>query len=243
METALPTYTIKFDFTSSDQLAILSTLQQQGYSLLVFQSIDSLQDAQPTPIWLVLPFTNIFGVFTLSFTPQYKVYVAHTGASAVARAAANGVGDSFAMSNVVPLGTSLVFQQNGSFTVGTQSVPANAIQVYNAATAGGQVLTTGLAASANGSYNPFNATSIAPTITVQMTPRSNLIFGVAQLDLVEGVVSENTFAPGAQIRLSAGQGLTYTLSIEADTYAVVSTGSTSCLPVTSQVMGQLASGS
>lgn len=241
----METYTIGFDFTSSAQQAVLSKLQQQGYGLLVFQSIGDLENAQQTPIWLLMPFNDIFGVFTLPFTPQYKVYVAHNDVLGIerARALTNGVGDSFAMSNVVPLGTSLVFNQKDGFTIGTQRVPADAITLQNAATTSGQELTAGLAASINGSYRPFSAASVPPTFVVEMTPRRNLIFGVAHFSTANGKTVVNSFGTGAQIELDPTQGFTYTLSIEAETYAVVSTGSTSSMPVSSQAMEQLAIGS
>lgn len=243
MTTALPTYTIEFDFTSSAQQAVLSALQQDGYSLLVFQSIPSLEDAQQTPIWLLQSFNDVFGVFTLTFTPEYKAYVTQGSVLGAENAhkATERVGSSFAMSNVVPLGTALVFNQNGSFTPDTRSAPANAIALRNAATAGSQSLTTGLAANIEGIYSPFSAAPIPPSTVVVTTPISNVVLGVSQYNIEQGHMKFSSYVQGAQLDIRAGQPL-YTLSIDPTTKAVIGAGTTTVEAVSSNVMSKLASG-
>jgi len=231
----MTTFHMDFDFTTSDQKAVLAELQANNYTLLGYKGASGPnQLSVGTPTWFSVPFGNIFGAVDISYTPTYKVYVFSQSNIAV-----NTTIQMQALSGEVPLGSALTFQPDGSFVSGGISgVPAASIGLKNNRPAGTPVVTVGLAGLVNtpsgSQYLPFCAFSLAPQNSIVMTPLENILLVAAQLNLQSGNVQGLVAAPGAQFTFSSSTQ-TFDLQVLPSTYQITNVPGTS--PVTAVPSG------
>jgi hypothetical protein len=222
------TYALDFDFTSADQKANLDYLQANNYQLLAYKGATGPnQVTAGVPVWFAEPFKNMFGTVEIDYQPQYKVYVYNQ-----ATIGANTTIKMEVLSDVLGLGHSLIFNQDGSFSPGTASAPAGSIVLQNNTQSGTPTVTVGLAALINGEYLPFCAFTSTPQSSVAMTPQESACLFAAQTALVSGSVTAVATAPGCSLSFSGSQ-LTYNFAIMDSTYAVYGIDSTNTTPVSS----------
>lgn len=213
-------YTIDFNFTTSDQRAELNYLQTNNYSLIGFKGAEGPQQITVgVPAWFSIPFGNIFGTTTITYRPEYKVYVFNQG-----QIAAQTTIQMQTLSNPVPLGSALTFQQTGAFASGgVANVPGDSIGVLNGTSSTTPTVTVGLAGLVNTAvgwqYLPFCAFTFPPAASIIMRPIEQVLLVAAQLNLTSGNVQANLTGPGAQFIFSA-QTPDYPLMIQQNTNAI-----------------------
>ncbi|MBN2737177.1 MAG: hypothetical protein JXR70_09370 [Spirochaetales bacterium] len=213
------TYKINFDFTSSEQRLILDYLQQNQYQLLGYKGAKGTgQITAGVPTWFSVPFGNIFGMVDIDYQPKYKVYIFNK-----AKIAANTTIEMQSLSVEYGLGTSVIFNQDGSFSTGSESVPADSIRLKNNRPADTPDLTVGLAGLVNlpsgNQYLPFCAFTLPPQNSLNMTPQETICLFAARTALQSGNVQGNAAAPGCEFSFSAST-IEYFLQILASTYQV-----------------------
>ena len=214
------TYKILFDFTSQDQRTLLQYLQANNYQLLAYKGATGPnQVTAGLPTWFAQPFGSVFGSIEIDYTPQYKVYVYNSTVIG-----ANTTIQMQAISGLVGLGKSLVFNADGSFSPGTVTAPTDGIVLQNNRPAGTPNVTVGLAAYINGQYLPFCAFTSTPQGSVAMTPHESVCLFAAMTSLQSGSVTAVATAPGVSFSFSAAAPV-YTLAIAPSTYAVIGSGS------------------
>lgn len=228
------TFTMNFDFTSASQQAVLDQLQAGDFTLLAYRGASGpSQVSAGLPTWFAVPFTNIFGVVQIAYTPQYKVYVFNQSTIA-----ANTVIQMQVLSNEIGLGTALNFNEDGSFTSAGSS-PAGSITLNNLRPAGTPNVTVGLAGLVNlptgNEYLPFCAFTLTPQGSISMTPSENVAMMAAQLNLQSGNVQANASAPGCSFIFDSSD-IAYQLMVTPSTLAITNQPGT--LPVTPLSAGQ-----
>jgi hypothetical protein len=160
----------------------------------------------------------MFGIVEIDYTPMYKVYVYNQ-----ATIGANTTIQMQVLSGEVGLGSALVFNQNGSFSVGSAPTPKDSISVLNNTAAGTPNITIGLAARVGNQYLPFCAFTSTPQSTIAMTPHEDVALFAAQTTLVSGSVTAVAVAPGCEFSFSAATP-GYDLAILPSSYQIVSAG-------------------
>jgi len=213
------TYDINFDFSSIPAKAILADLQGGKYQLMGYKGASGPgQVSVGLPTWFSLPFTDVMGgKLDVLYTPTYLVYYFDS-----IDIDENTVIQMSGQSQPVTLGTELILDSLGNFTVGTGG-SAGTIQLKNNRPSGTPNLTVGLAASVNGKYAPFCAFTITPLGSIEMTPHENVCLFASQLSLASGTVTASAATPGVMFSFLPGTQ-TYDLAIAPSTYAVVSAG-------------------
>lgn len=225
VETATP-FVISFDFTSADQRAILKQLQDGGYKLLGFKGASGpTQISAGLPTWFAEPFNDMFGQVEIDYEPLYKVFVYNK-----AVIAANTTIQMQALSDPIPLGSWLVFNQDGSFATGSAIAPNGSIVLNNNTAPGTPDITVGLAALVNGEYLPFCAFNSTPQGAITMTPHEEICLFAAQTDLVSGSVTGVAVTPGCEFSFSA-ENMEYDLAIAPSTFQIISAGGPAVTPV------------
>jgi len=227
-------YSMNFDFTSAPQLEVLQQLQDGNYTLLAYRGASGpRQIAAGLPTWFSVPFSEIFGLFDISYEPLYKVYVFNQ-----AEVAANTVVQMQAISNEVPLGTALNFLEDGTFTSAGTS-PDGTITLTNQRPAGTNNVTVGLAGQvtlpSGTQYLPFCAFTVTPLGSVRMSPTENVAMMAAQLNLQSGNVQADASAPGCSFVFNSS-AVDYDLMVTPSTLAI--TNAPNSLPVTALTSGQ-----
>lgn len=228
------TFSMSFDFTSASQEAVLQQLQEGNYTLIAYKgATGTAQVAAGLPTWFSVPFSDIFGQVLIDYTPQYKVYVFNQ-----ATIGANTVIQMQVLSNEIGLGTSLNFNEDGSFTSAGSSL-AGTITLNNLRPAGTPNVTVGLAGLVNlpsgSQYLPFCAFTLTPQGSVQMTPVENVAMMAAQVNLQSGSVQANASAPGCSFTFDSSD-IAYQLMVTPSTLAITNQQGTS--PVTPLSAGQ-----
>ncbi|GEO37662.1 hypothetical protein SAE02_18100 [Skermanella aerolata] len=221
-------FTMQFDFTSSDEQAVLTNLQELNYSLVGYLGASGTgQITAGVPTWFTVPYTQVFGTETITYTPTYQVYT--TSQSPIAQGT---VINMQAVSPVTGLGQGFTFAQNGSWTYGMPAgtvVPANSVGLFNGTT---QTLTVGLSApaafNASNSYTPFCAFTLPAQNTIFMTPNQSVMLVNAITNAVSGSVQSAIAAPGASF--SFNSSAQYFLDVMAGTYGITNAPNTA--PVT-----------
>lgn len=215
------TYSMNFDFTSSDQRNVLTYLQANNYQLLAYKGADGpniLTVGLPT--WFAVPFGNIFGLVDIDYTPMYKVYVFNQ-----AKIAANTTIQMQVLSGELGLGNALTFNQDGSFS-GSGEAPAGSINLKNDRPAGTPNVTVGLAGLVNlptgAQYLPFCAFTLPPQNSITMTPKETVAMFAARVSLQSGNVQAAAAAPGCSFVFS-GSDTNFDLMIKDSTYQVTNT--------------------
>ena len=212
------TFGIDFDFTSAAQRTILQYLQDNNFMLLGYKGASGhnlLTVGVPT--WFSVPFGNIFGQVTISYTPRYKVYVFNQ-----ATIAAYTTIEMQVLSSEIGLGNALAFNQDGSFgSVG--NAPANSINLMNNRPSGTPNITVGLAGlidlPTGQQYLPFCAFTLAPQGAISMTPIETIAIFAAQVSLVSGNVQGVASAPGSSFSFSNSVP-DYELMVQPSTYQI-----------------------
>lgn len=215
----MTTFNMNFDFTSSEQREVLQYLQDNKYQLLGFKGAQGPnQVTAGVPTWFVVPFSYLFGKVDIDYTPKYKVYVFNE-----ATIAAYTTIQMQALSEEIPLGKGLIFNQDGSFSAGTTSVPAASIMLKNNRPSKTPNITVGLAGLVNlptGSmYLPFCAFTLTPQASINMTPMETICLFAAQTNLQSGNVQAMASAPGCSFSFSSST-ISYDLKVLPSTYAI-----------------------
>ncbi|SEA44142.1 hypothetical protein [Pedobacter hartonius] len=209
------TFTIGFDFTDAGQKKNLQYLQENNYQLFAYKGASGpKQITAGLPTWFAEPFTEMFGVVEIDYTPKYKVYVFNQSVIG-----ANTTIKMQVLSDEVGLGTALVFNSDGSITSTSGSVPADSIQIKNNRPASTSNVTVGLAALINGSYAPFCAFTSTPQGSINMTPHEKICMFAAQIGLQSGSVTAEAAAPGCTFSFSAST-IGYDLLVIDGTYGL-----------------------
>jgi hypothetical protein len=212
-------YTINFDFSTDDQRTILGELQASGYKLCGFKGASGpSQVGAGLPAWFVEPFSDMFGDVTIDYEPLYKVFAFNQ-----AVIGANTTIKMQSLSGEVPLGSVLLFNQDGSFTTGTAAPQPGSIVVQNGTASGTPKLTIGLAAKVGGQYLPFCAFTSSPQGSIAMTPHETVCLFAAQTNLVSGTVTAAAAAPGCSFEFS-NILMDYALKIAPSTFQTISAG-------------------
>lgn len=223
-------FSINFDFTSSEQKAILQYLQQNNYKLMGYKGASGPnQVSTGVPAWFAINYSDMFGAVEIDYEPKYKVYVFNKSTIGT-----NTTIQMQALSDEVPLGTAVVFHQDGSFST-NGSAPAGVITVKNERGAGTPNITIGLAAKVNGQYLPFCAFTCTPLGSVSMEPNEKVVLFAAQTNMTSGSVTGNATAPGCNFIFSA-QNVEYDLQMIAGTYGIESVPGTA--PVNPVLSGE-----
>ncbi|AZA80530.1 hypothetical protein C1637_22615 [Chryseobacterium lactis] len=213
---AATVFSIDFDFTSSDQKAILQYLQQNGYKLMGYKGASGPnQVSSGVPAWFAVSYQEMFGTVEIDYEPKYKVYVFNKSTIGT-----NTTIQMQALSDEVPLGTAVTFHQDGSFSA-TSGAPAGIITVKNERGSGTSNITVGLAAKVNGQFLPFCAFTCTPQGSVSMEPNEKVVLFAAQTSMTSGSVTGNATAPGCNFVFSA-QNIQYNLQMIAGTYGIES---------------------
>jgi hypothetical protein len=216
------TYTIDFDFTTQDQLAVLQYLQANNYTLIGFKgAVGPQQVASGVPAWFAVPFGNVFAKTQILYQPMYKVFVYNS-----AQIAAQTTIVMQSLSGQIGLGNSLTFNQTGQFTSGgVDGVPRDSIGVKDMRSANSPNVTVGLAGlvttPTGQQYLPFCAFTLPPQSSIIMKPLEQVLLVAAQLNLQSGNVQANLSAPGCMFQFSA-QNPDYPLIVQPNTYALTS---------------------
>ena len=215
---AITTYTISFNFTSTDQQTILQYLQANGYQLCGFKGAQGPnQVTTGLPVWFAEPFSNMFGNVEIDYTPLYEVYVFNEATIGEYTTITMDV-----VSTPQGLGTALMFNQDGSFSPGTAVAPPGSIVIQNNLPAGSPAVTVGLAAQVGGQFLPFCAFTSTPQGSISMTPLETVCLFAAQTDLQSGSVIAAAAAPGCEFPFNASS-INYALAIADSTYQVIGT--------------------
>ena len=227
-------FSMTFDFSSSDEQEILQYLQNNGYQLIAYRgATGSAQVTAGLPTWFTIPFLNIFGIFRVSYTPIYKIYVFNQ-----AEVAANTIIEMQALSSETELGSAFNFTQSGQFT-SNGTAPRGTITLTNLRPAGTPNVTVGLAGLVNSpsgsQYLPFCAFTLTPQGSITMAPTETVAMMAAQVDLQSGNVQANASAPGCSFTFDSSN-LAYDLMIQDSTYTI--TGAPGAAPVTPMSSGQ-----
>ena len=230
----MTTYTIDFDFTSSDQTKILRQLQAQNYTLLGYKGAQGPNQLNVgVPTWFAVPFGNIFGATDIDYTPVYKIYV-----STQANIDVDTTIDMQSLSAQLELGNSLTFNADGTFTAGGVSgMPESGIGLYNNRPSGTSTLTVGLAGlvkTPNGeAFQPFCSFALNPQNSIVMTPLEQIMLVAARKSLKSGSVQANASAPGCTFSFSDSADK-YQLMVKDSTFELTNRPKTAAVtPVTS----------
>lgn len=229
----MTTFSIDFNFTSADQTKVLTYLQQNNYQLLGYKGATGAgQIGAGVPTWFAVPFGNMFGMVEIDYTPKYKVYVFNR-----AKIAAYTTIQMQGLSGEIDLGTGLIFNQNGTFSAGSNPSSSTAIKLEDNRKAGSPDVTVGLAGLVNlpsgQQFLPFCAFNLPPQSAIEMAPVETICLMAARTDLLSGNVQASASAPGCSFTFGASN-IKYELKIEDSTYAIASAGG---LPVTAVSSG------
>lgn len=209
------TYSINFDFTDANQKKNLQYLQANNYQLFAYKGASGpKQITSGLPTWFAQPFSEMFGVVEIDYTPRYKVYVFNQ-----AVIGANTTIKMQVLSDEIGLGTALIFNADGSITSTSGSVPADSIQIKNNRPASSTNVTVGLAALINGVYAPFCAFTSTPQGSINMTPHEKICMFAAQVGLQSGSVTAEAAAPGCTFSFSSAS-IAYDLLVIDGTYGL-----------------------
>lgn len=223
-------YTIDFDFTSASQKEILQYLQENNYKLFGYKGATGPnQVTAGLPTWFVVKYMEMFGNVEIDYEPMYKVYVYNK-----ANIGSNTTIKMEALSVEIPLGKSIQFNPDGSYSV-TGSAKPGTISVFNSRPAGTTNVTVGLAAKVNGEYAPFCAFTLTPQGTVNMEPNEKIYLFAGIENIVSGSVTGNAASPGCTFEFNASS-INYNLKMIASTYGI--TSAMGGLPVTETTSGQ-----
>jgi len=206
-----------FNFTSADQRAVLKYLQDNNYKLCGFKGASGPgQVSEGLPCWFAEPFSYMFGNVEIDYTPTYKIYVfnqAVIGSNTTIRMDI--------LSQAIPLGSALTFNQDGSFSVSGGGRDGYLI-LNNNTKPGTPNVTIGLAALVGNQYLPFCAFTSTPQSSTSMQPHETVCLFAAQTSMTSGSVTAVSAAPGASFEFSAVY-MNYELAFSTDgTYTVVS---------------------
>lgn len=227
----MTTFSMDFDFRSAEQTAILTEMQNAGYSLLGYKGATGAnQLTVGVPTWFSVPYTKMFGDVEIDYTPSYLVYVSNQSTIAVNTTISMQV-----QSNPQTLGSALTFNSNGTFgSGGVSNVPPASIGLFNNS---GNAVTVGLACNINlptgSSYLPFCAFTLQPLNSIIMTPQETIILVASQTSLQSGSVQASVSAPGCSFAFS-NSTVAYDLMMLKNSYAITNVaGSAPVSPVSS----------
>ncbi|MEM9822196.1 MAG: hypothetical protein AAF985_14030 [Bacteroidota bacterium] len=209
-------FNIDFDFTSATQKKILQHLQNNGYKLMGYKGAKGAgQVTAGLPTWFAIPYMDMFAKVDINYEPLYKVYV-----SQQSEIGPNTTLNVSAMSKEFPLGTSLAFNPDGSFSIDTTNpAPAGTISLLNNRPSSTPKVTVGLAAKVNGNFSPFCAFTLTPQGSVNMEPLEKVCLFAAQTSLQSGSVVGQAAAPGCTFEFSES-AIDYSLEMIPNTYGI-----------------------
>lgn len=215
------THSINLDFTSAGQKRNLQYLQANNYTLFAYRGATGpMQITSGVPTLLAQPFAQMFGSVNIDFISKYKVYV-----STQTVISPNTTIMMQVLSPEVGLGTSLIFNSDGSFTITSDPVPADSIRIKNNRPPSTPSLTVGLAAMIDGIYAPFCAFDSTPQGSINMTPNENICLFAAQTRSRPGSVIAQTPAPGCTFSFSPSN-IAYDLMVADVTYTLTNVAGT-----------------
>ncbi|MDD0975487.1 hypothetical protein [Pseudomonas fontis] len=230
----MTTFNMEFDFSSAEQRAILDQVQREGYSLIAYKGATGPnQLACGVPAWFSVPFHSMFGLVTIDYQPQYKLYVSSRTSIAV-----NTTIQMQSLSDALSLGSAQTFNSNGSFVSGgVASVPPDSLGLFNNRPAGTPPITVGLACLVNTpmgtNYLPFCAFTLNSQSSIVMRPLESILLVASPQRLTSGSVQANVSAPGCTFSFNAGT-VEYDLQVMPRTYAITNLpGTPSVNPVSS----------
>ena len=218
-------FTMQFDFTQDPELTVLAQLQKLNYSLVAYLGASGTgQITVGVPTWFTVPYSDVFGKETITYTPSYQVYV-----STQSTIAQGTVITMNSQSPTTGLGQGFTFGQNGSWSYGLPAgtvIPPDSVGLFNG---NSRELTIGLAAPAalnggNAAFTPFCAFTVPPQNTIFMTPNQTvmLVNAITACTLPEETAVIG--APGASFSfLDSPQ---YFLDVTPNTYAITNAPNT-----------------
>ena len=210
-------YNMNFDWSSAEQNAILSELQNGNYKLFGYKGATGPEQVTAgLPTWFAVDYTTMFGITNINYIPKYKVYFYNE-----ANIGTDTTITMQALSAEVSLGTIVEFDQTGRFTT-KPGAPAGTITVVNKQSSTSNTLTTGLAAYVNGAYAPFCAFTSRPQNSVNMAPNEKVCIFAGQTGLVSGSVNASSTAPGCTFEFNSSN-IKYDLKMIANTLGITNT--------------------
>ncbi len=224
-------FNIDFNFAPATQNEILQYLQANDYKLMGYKGARGPgQVTSGLPTWFVLPFVDIFAQVNIEYEPLYKVYV-----SQQSTIGPNTSLQVSALSQEFPLGTSLIFNGDGTFTTDNDNpAPPGTISLLNNRVATTPNVTVGLAAKVNGEFSPFCAFTLTPQGSVNMEPMENACLFAAQTNLQSGSVVGQAATPGCLFDFNASH-INYSLEMISRTFGILEVPETT--PVTKITSG------
>ena len=191
-------YSINFDFRAKAQKRILEYMQQRGYKLLGFKGAESDGQVAGVPVWLSVPYIRMTGEVKNTYQPLYKVYYmdSSTPADKAIRMTA--------LSKVVELGSKVILQEDGVFSV-EPGGPEEAVLFINNRAADSGTIITGLASLVNGEYAPFCAFKAEPQKSLIMEPNDKVCLFALPTVARTGSLAAQALAQGALFELGGSQ--------------------------------------
>ncbi|MEJ5106514.1 hypothetical protein [Chryseobacterium sp. MYb328] len=210
----LTLFSMNFDFSTGQQKEILNDLQRNNYKLVGYKgATGNNQITVGVPTWFIIPYGTLFGEVEIDYEPKYKVYVFNKSNIDI-----NTRITMQALSDEIPLGTKVEFNQDGSFRTspgGSEGV----IIVQNNRPAGTSPLTVGLAAKVDLQYLPFCAFTCAPQQTVSMKPSERVALVASQTNATPGSMANQINNPGCSFMFSA-ENTIFDLQMIPATYGI-----------------------
>jgi len=192
-------YKAAFDFGSLEQYQILQELQFNGYKLMGYKGASGPnQITCGLPTWFSESFTKMYGQIEIDCEPLYRVYVfEETDVRTYTTIEMQILSDEY------PLGTALVLNSDGSFSVQEGSAPKGTITVLNDRPTGSKNITIGLASKILDQYAPFCAFNSIAQDTVCMRPNDKICLFIAQTNIAEGSMVKNLTGLGCTFEFNS----------------------------------------
>ncbi|GAW87735.1 conserved hypothetical protein [Bathymodiolus platifrons methanotrophic gill symbiont] len=208
---------IDFDFEDPEQLDYLKYLAKNNYKLFLYKA-SSISIDGGIPVWISIPFSKIYGEFTITHTPLYRVYVgrqieSESGTDIEVKSE----------SGTLELGTSLQVDQFGQFSVIGAAVSLGAIEVLSLMPDNTII---GLETSSNSTstaseFTPFCAQEVPPENTISIEPKENILIFAGKDEGTVGSVRSVTSAPGCVFKYDS-EHTTFPLEITYPDYGISS---------------------
>jgi len=172
--------------------ATVQALQENGFSLVVFQPLQATPSGGLPVVWLQTK--SLTTTITISWTPTYAAYIASSPV------VANGMIEA---SSEVPLGMGdmMVVAQNGSASVETDG-PADAMSILNNSTT---QYSCGLAATTGDQVTPIAAFPLYPSSLDAFAPMAGALLLFQSYPSQPGQVLERSFAQGLLVNMTQTQ--------------------------------------
>lgn len=194
-------YKTVFDFGSLEQYKILQELQLNGYKLMGYKGASGPnQITSGLPTWFSESFTKMYGQIEIDCEPLYRVYVYEESEIRTYTSIEMQI-----LSDEYPLGTALILNPDGSFSVQREGTPKGTITVLNNRPIGSKNITIGLASKIMGQYAPFCAFSSVAQDTVYMKPNDKICLFTAQTNIVAGSVVKNLTGLGCSFEFNPAE--------------------------------------